>query len=368
MGTLGNTLRARRDAFGLSPRDVSEISGVPVSDIEKAERDERRPNADELARLARALAADPAALWRGDSGVDDPRRGTVRFLAGPGLAGLSPLDRRLLSMATEVGRICGHLRRVLRSPDSPVTAARTITPIDPSLEPWRHGYRLGEQAREQLSPAQTAIPAFQALLESWGVHVAFVQFDSEDIIASSLCEPDAIPVILLNKRLGRISYPLARRSVLAHELGHILHDATPKNILSVASRRSQEGEPWEQRANGFAPSFLAPGAWVRLDAAEPAEIVAELASTWLLSWEGAAWHAKNLELVTPSEAERLKKAPRGWVAPEVHESVLRTPPEMFGVEVEPTDLVSGYASELVLQAAAEGELSRGRAAEILSIR
>ena len=73
MGTLGTTLRARRDAFGLTTRDVSRMSGVPIADLETAERDERRPNADELARLARALAADPAALWRGDPGVDVKR-------------------------------------------------------------------------------------------------------------------------------------------------------------------------------------------------------------------------------------------------------------------------------------------------------
>jgi len=248
-------------------------------------------------------------------------------------------------------------------------AARTITPIHPSVDPWKHGYQLGEKARERLSPGRTAMPAFQALLESWGVHVAFVQFESDDVIAASLCEPDAIPVILLNKRLGRIAYPLARRSVLAHELGHILHDAAPNNIVSVASRRSHDDGAWEQRANGFAPGFLAPGAWVRLDASEPVEIVAELAGTWLLSWEGAAWHAKNLELITPRQAERLmQKAPRGWVAPDVDEAPLRTPPDMFGVEIEPSDLVSGYASELVLQAVAEGEISRGRAAEILSLR
>ena len=47
---------------------------------------------------------------------------------------------------------------------------------------------------------------------------------------------------------------------------------------------------------------------------------------------------------------------------------MRTPMGMVGLEVEPTPLVEGLISELVAQAVSEGEIGRGGAEEILTIR
>jgi hypothetical protein len=208
----------------------------------------------------------------------------------------------------------------------------------------------------------------QGFLEENGVHVAFVDFEMDDVIAASLAEPNALPVILLNRGHSRVKNVHARRSVLAHELAHVLHDATTQHIVSVVSRRAQEWEPWEQRANGFAPNFLAPRAWVALTAKEPAALVRELCSTWWLSWEGACWHAKNLKLITPPVCEELKRNPRGGAPDLPDEKVPRTPLDMLGLEVDAEPLVRGLVSELVAVAVSEGDITQGRANEILSIR
>ncbi len=95
----------------------------------------------------------------------------------------------------------------------------------------------------------------------------------------------------------------------------------------------------------------------------------ELANVWGLSFEGAAWHAKNLKKIDPNVAERLStqpRKPRIDVACEA--DVPRTSPDQFGLEVEPSNLVRGLVSEKVIVAFVEGGISRGRAMEILSLR
>lgn len=366
---IAQAIASRRSAFRLSEEEVAELAGLPASTVRSVERRTHRPSAFELARLADALAMDPASLWRGEYGADDPRRGSARFLAGPTLGGITAKDHRLLARAAEVGRIGAELWRLLGKAESTLIGRRTVSPLSSREEAWEQGYALAQADRQAIADTGRPLDSVQALLEAQGVHVALVDFDVDDVIAASLSEPGALPVILLNRRHSRVQRDLARRSVLAHEICHILHDATEQNVVSMVSRRTQEGEPWEQRANGYAPSFLAPAAWVRVDSTGPRRIVQQLATQWLLSWEGGCWHAKNLKLITPQHTKRLMgEGPRDWRAPEVNETMVRTPMEMVGLECAATPLVSGLVSELVAQAFADGEISRGRAEEVLRIR
>jgi Zn-dependent peptidase ImmA (M78 family) len=207
----------------------------------------------------------------------------------------------------------------------------------------------------------------QGLLEEHGVHVADVEFESVEIEAASLYELATSPVILINRRASRFSYRLARRAVLAHELCHILNDGGERDLTVVSLETDHS--PVEQRANGFAPSFLAPRSWVQLRSKKPDEMALELANTWGLSFEGAAWHLKNLKLVSPATADELcdtKHKPR--IVSAFEQPPDRTPPDQFNVDAEPSPLASGLLSETAIVAAAEGAISRGRAAEILTLR
>ena len=86
---------------------------------------------------------------------------------------------------------------------------------------------------------------------------------------------------------------LSRRAALAHELCHLLHDGGHRE-LTMVSRLDEQRQRGEQRANGFAPSFLAPKAWAsKVDASDPEKIALELGERWGLSFGGAVWHAKN---------------------------------------------------------------------------
>ncbi|MCC7385969.1 MAG: helix-turn-helix domain-containing protein [Deltaproteobacteria bacterium] len=365
MGSLADRIRHRREELGLGVADVSKLSGLPESRVTEVEGGSPA-STFELARLADAVAADPAALLQGVG--DDPKRSSARFRAPGGVTDIAPLDVRLLARAQEAGRVCAELRKMLGEEPSPIARLRRVRFVGDRGPPWRQGYELGLAARSALAPTSEALDSVQALLEAQCIHVAFVPFSTKGIEAASLFESSACPVILLNKAAKRVKYPLSRRAILAHELCHLLHDGGQNDLLTLVSRTDDES-PVEQRANGFAPSFIAPGKWVKKGPHTSASgIVSDLAREWGLSFEGAAWHAKNLRKITADDAERLISAPR---RPNLDGSfereIARTPPSQFGVEAEPTALVAGHLAERIIMACAEGVISKGRAAELLSL-
>ncbi len=341
------------------------ISALFASDIEAAGAAKLRPErlraiasgapptAWELANLAAALAVEPSALRRSIA-TEDPRRSLARFRATEGPA-LSGHDTRLLARAAEAGRTLAFLAKTLGEGPSPVLAAREVRGISRATEPWQQGYDLGRQARSKLLPDRKPIPSLSALLESWGVHVAYVRFYSGEIEAASLHEPAAAPVILVNQGASGADYAPRLRAILAHELCHLLHDGGERDLVTVVSSRRGAAEVSEQRAGGFAPNFLAPGDWIEPRPSDPWQRVKEIAEQWGLSFEGAAWHAKNLKLVAADVAEKLANGPRPSIAWPAERAPDRTPPDMFGIESEPTDLSRGNLSETAILAEEGGD-------------
>jgi len=369
MVDFGSEIRTRRAAFALSVETIAKMARIAESRLEAIEAGEP-PSTREVAAIAEALASDPARLAKG--GEEDPRWSVARFRSGNGATKLDGIDLRLLAKGAEAGRILASLKKLLGEKASKIPDLRHICATSPSMEPWRHGYMLGEKARLALSsdkaPEEAPIPSVQALLESLGVHVAAVDFLDLSIEAASIYELDAAPVVLVNRRTPRFDY-LPRRALLAHELCHILHDGGKRDLTTVT--KEADNSPIEQRANGFAPSFLAPAQWVDLTKTKkdsPESIVQCLAETWGLSFEGAAWHAKNINLLDPKKAEQLANIHKRVRSSAFEEDIPRTPPEQFDIEQTPGPLASGLLAEIATIACAEGLISRARAAEIMSLR
>jgi len=364
VSSLSTDIRKRRELFGFTIEELARLAELPEARVLAIEAGTVQPTTSELG--SDALAFNAADLARGLP--DDPRRSVARFRSAIIAAPPAPHDLRLLARAAEVGRILASLRARLGEVPVPLQKLRSPCSPSPAMEPWEHGYQLGATCRERLDPRRAAIPSLQGLLEGHGVHIAEVDFESAAIEAASLYELDAAPVVLINRRARKFGYPFARRAVLAHEICHLLYDGGERNLTVVLSLET-DPSPVEQRANGFAPSFIAPGSWVELRSSEPAAMALELARTWGLSFEGAAWHLKNLRLISASTAEELrdlKRKPRIEAAFE--EPLNRTPPDQFDIDAEPSPLALGLLSETAIIAAAEGVISRGRAAEILSLR
>ena len=366
MTRLGPDIEERRRAFQLPIEAVAHFSGLESQRLLAIEAGQIVPSTWELAVIADALACDPTELLQ--EGARDPRRSVARFRAGEAVKGLSGTDLRLLARGAEAGRILAHLKERLGEEVSKVASSRRVCAPSSRREPWEDGYELGSNARTVLAPAG-AIESVQHLLEEGGIHVAEVRFEAH-IEAASLYEVGASPVILLNVGATRLAHPLARRAILAHELGHLLHDGGERDVTVVT--RENDSSAIEQRANGFAPSFIAPRELV-IPAAiskrrDPKELLLHLAETWGLSFEGAAWHAKNLRLLDPLVAESLAMGPKPRFRAEFEHRLRRTSPDQFEIEAEATELSTGLLSETAIVAFAEGVISRERAAEILSLR
>lgn len=358
--TFADALREQR--AGGSQERLAELAGVPVERVVALEQG-AAATTSEIARLAAALAVDPAALWRGEVAAT---RTTARFRSPYGVASLSEGDARILALAAEVGRIVWHLRSALGDPDPQVLAWRSVLAIGPWPEPWEQGYKLGARARMNFASAKKPIPSMQQMLEELGVHVAWSTFETKDVIAASLYEPGAAPVIVLNSASKRAKAPLSRRAVLAHELCHILHDGGETDLLTLVTRGS-DNDATEQRANGFAPSFIVPGGWLLPDTTDPRDMAMSVGASWGLSFEGALWHLKNAGCISNGDAEELKSNPvpipqRGFEA-----AVPRRLPAELGIDIEACPLAHGLLSDLALRACEEDLISKRRASEILGL-
>lgn len=328
----------------------------------------------EYERLCRAVAIDPVILYR--RGENDPRRSPARFRAAEGAA-LTGEDWRLLALATEVGAVLGYLANQLGRP-TPLVDMRAVKAVGPLEEAGRSGYELGEAARLRLTLHDRPIESLLALLTRSSVHVVPATFSTPRIDAASLWMPDSVPVILVNTRSERAQHPGALRATLAHELCHLLHDAGEQDLTTVVSwgeGRGNYNTAIEARARGFAPAFLAPRpavvAWASTAAKDVDDevFIAALAHDWGLSFEGAAWHAKNCHLIDDHTARRLARLPAKPPISYPQDEAFRSfSPSACHPDLpeKPAPLWDGLAAELVCAALHRGHLSPGRARELLT--
>ncbi len=336
-------------------------------------------SAAEYEQLCRALAVDPVIMYRGEE--TQPNRAPVRFRAA--ISGDRPNgeDIRVLALAVEQGRILAHLLALLGKPIE-LAHHRTIHSPSVAQETWREGYTLGEAARSALSSEPGPIHELGRLFRRLGIHVAHMSFTSPDVDAASIWDPHAVPIILVNKTSPLYAHPAARRSMLAHELCHLLHDAGEQDLTTEVSWGSERSGNYsnalEIRARAFAPAFLAPRdqtkAWFQVQPQrvrnDPGKTVSAIAEHWGLSFEGSVWHAKNCEILDPQVAAGLAAQPsRQWRAyEEFMEEPMWLPPAMVNDDLpkKAAELWEGWATELVLAALDEGHITVGRARELLS--
>lgn len=374
---LTNRLFARAQAMDLVEA-LPRLSGLPSERVERIRVGDAF-SASEYEDLCRALAVDPAVVYRGQE--TQPNRVPARFRAALVVDRPSGEDIRLLALAVEQGRILAHLMGALGRPVR-LAAHRSVRAPQGVGETWREGYELGEEARATLCPRPGPVHDMPLLLRELGVHVARVTFSSSEVDAASVWESGGVPVILLNKASGRCEHPGAVRATLAHELCHLLHDAGERDLTTQVSwGAGGQGNFFatvEVRARAFAPAFLAPRAQVvEWFAARPKRIqrapkraAQALGEHWGLSFVGAAWHAKNCGVMAPDVADQLTSQPGvPWLDLGAFTAAPTwVPPGMFHPDLpeQATELWDGAAAELVLEALDEGHVTLGRARELLT--
>ena len=363
----------RAEAMAVQTR-LAQLAGLAPDRLEALRAGASLPST-EYERICRALAVDPYAFYAGEEGRFN--RALVRFRSAMDADLDRPADLRMLALAAEAGRVLGQLWSRLGRP-APLEALRAFKAVNPS-EGWREGYALGERARTLLDWPTGPVVDLDDRLGQLGVQVATLALGAPNLHAACVWEPGALPIILLNGTAPDMGHPGARRSALAHELAHLLHDAGEGDLVTRVSRRDERGsygEAAEVRARAFAPAFLAPPTQVRAwnqtlrSAMSPRERIRRLAETWGLSFEGAAWHAKNVGLVPVQDAESLALSPR---KPLVDLAAFAprpatTPPAMLhpALPEDAAPLWGGLATQVIVTAMEEGLISVGRARELLT--
>lgn len=358
---IGGRVQKWRDRMGFTLEEVSLASDLPLQRLTDVESGGTAVSAYEIYKIARALGADPGVLLAEEQVIGDPLRGPVRFEREDALAAVSARDRRLLAVAAEVGRVGASLCRLLSR--GITTLPAHSTPLGASLEPWEQGYALGIEARSELSLGHGPIPHLIRTLEGLGVHVAFVEFEDDDIDAAAIREPDAVPVVLVNRTGNRVFERRSLRPLLAHELCHLLHDNNESRVLTLVSRRSHLADAVESRANAFAPAFLAPPVGLGGDELSDEALVLRLVEAWSFSVRGASWHVRNIRRLSEDRAHELAESLR----PRVAASPGPSEAPNGAAEALPTDpspLAYGLVSRLAAEALEAGFVSEGRAREI----
>jgi len=377
---IGKRLARLRGEISADPAIVAHWARISPARLAEIEAGAPSIGATEFERLCRALGIDPAAL---DAGVEtSPTRSVARFRSAWGAElPFQPRDYRLLADAAEAGRILGDLCSRLGKPPRLAQHRRT-TALSSTQEPWEQGYALGEAARSALSDPSAVLPSVESLLNTFGVHVARVQFSTDHLEAASIWESGSIPVILLNRAASRVSYDLSRRAVLCHELCHLLHDAGEGEIATRTTwgeETRSRNDGVEKRAGGFAPAFLAPRREVirwfdqqaKTRGQDPAATAVELANHFGLSFEGAVWHAKNCGVIASADCDRIARtytARRGELDQAQFETTLPTvPPAMFNplLPERARDVMDGWGIQVVVEALEKELITAGRASEIL---
>lgn len=374
--TLQDRLRRRREEFGASIEKAAAWAGLEPGRLREIE--EGAPlHSWEFDAICRGLAVDSGAIARGRD--HKPRRSVARFKSASWIDP-EPEDFRTLSLAAELGRIGGFLAQQVGGP-SRLADLRASRPVSAKSEPWKQGYRLGENARRVLESRTGPIIELEALFRGWGVHVARVAFSSTNLDAASLWERDSLPVILLNTRSSRSQSSLSRRALLAHELCHLLHDSGDRDITTQLSRSENAGnyqDEVEQRARAFAPAFLAPRddvrSWFRAGPGkrihDPVKKVEALARRWGFSLRGAIWHAKNCGIIQPGTADTLDRSGESQEHPWADDFEREGPDfgaaEPRGLREDISPVAEGLLASLVAEATLAGVISEGRGREIVT--
>ena len=151
--TLGQRIRERREALGLSQEKVAEQMGVSRQAVGKWESDDARPSTENLLRLAQLLATDVQDLATGEA-ASTPKKGFPWRPAALALGGLSLVLALLL---------------LLPGRNSPSPEGSPSSPDDPQVESqYPERIQLERTRMYDFSPALTdGSPVEEKLPENW---------------------------------------------------------------------------------------------------------------------------------------------------------------------------------------------------------
>lgn len=239
---LGDRLRARREAVGLSVRKLAEQLGASRNTITNYEQGHTVPGTTDLVRLAGALGCTLVDLLDLPA-AQPPQRLAIRAQQTRQTAPeIAVMAQKYLCAFTEIEAICGV------RPQRPLRRA-PVDLIGPKLD-----VRIAvtaERVREDSGFAELGPANIVQALESLGVRCIFCDRQTLGPDAISV-EQGEVSLLMLPDRA-----PVIERVIFgaAQELGHlVLHPA----LFTATARMADDARDFEHEAEVFATSFLVP--------------------------------------------------------------------------------------------------------------
>lgn len=374
-----------RLGFNMSHREMAELVGLEVPQVEALEAGAVEASTDQLDRYARvfglslrrflaggAETAPPALLFRSLRSEKPSFEDLLETGASSLLGEFVRCAADVAELKTTLGEAEARLPRELDG------LATEVAQDIPHL--YRQAERLALDVRSRLGLGLDPIPSMIELVQDrLGIAVFWVGPDDLDpnIDGASAYAPN--PAILVNL-VGGAECWWRTRTTLAHELCHLLFDlskpgpnpGTGRALLFSPHRERMMGtnlrgfrlprdlDLLEQRANAFAAYFLAPAEAVKttLGSLSPTSDIAinTLCQRFDIGRLTAINHITNVFKL--SKQDRLS-----MVARPPSDLLLQKHPD---AEVRP-GLRAGRLRDLVARALTEGRLGKGRARQLLGL-
>lgn len=263
------SIRKKRIDLSLSQQDLANHAKVKISDLQDAEDYKKRADIRTLGRLSKVLQLDDLRLGLIPGGGGDAAFAfRMRQVQSD-----SRLKANAIMALNEAAWVIGKQWELsdwlsIKQPRRSLAQrgfAEDSRFGDAVTPTWSLGYHLAEQARQNLGiDAKSPILSLRALVED-DLGVPVVQMRLPSYIAGATAEINGRRGIVLNT-VGDNSNVFIRRSILAHELGHLLWDPKKEFTSLQLDKYEDFKRPyWEQgyveaRANAFGINFLAPTA------------------------------------------------------------------------------------------------------------
>lgn len=388
MINLGERLRTARERRGISQQAVAESLGLPRTAVTNMETGKRTVSTLELTRMAE-LYGQPSTYFLADAdAVNEEDISVVLHRAVPEMAERPEIDQAV-GHIVDLCREGAALREMLNQ-TTEQAAPDYSNRMNHVGDAIRQGQLVAQEERRRLGLGNAPIGSLADVITDQGIWTAATELP-DSLSGFFVNHPSIGVAILVNAQ----HWPVRRRFSYAHEYAHALFD---RHAPVTTTRQENSSDLVEKRANAFAAAFLMPAEGVveqltQLDKGRPSRLaevifdvannatmeteirprpgsqaityqdVAALARHFGVSYEATVWRLKSLGHINHPETDNLiqkKEIGKRYIKllgflDILDEGETAPPPE---VELR------NELTRLALEAFRQGEISRGRIAEI----
>lgn len=317
---IADIVKRARTRSKLSQEQLAARCDVDVETLRALEAAQPRISTAKLDRVAAELELDPTSLLLGE---ERARPAPAVFLRHKQWQDFPDAARIASERALEAARTLDSLDEVLGAGDARRRRADlTLFESPPTKTAFLDGYALAARARRLLDFGG-ALPDLGALLEDeLAIAVLVLPLGSTKLSALSIRDSLGAAAVVLNSGdPDRARNPQLARVHMAHELCHVLHDASEGGLHLVIDESDSAAGGAEKRAKAFAAELLLPDDGLRALLGDPRRVASETEARAIVGrarahfgtpWEIAVNHLQNRKFISVAMQKKLlEKGPSG---------------------------------------------------------